>query len=431
MLERVFYPDTNGGSSARHNWRREMRLCVLAGLALSSKNNLIFDNVTFLHNATVRPSDNGATRPKIADLFSGVGGFSLGAARVGFDIAVAIDLDRHAIASHKKNFPKTEHARRNIAKLSGDDLLSLAKLNAEKLAGIVGGPPCQGFSPMGSRRKNDRRNSLFFHFFRLVSEIKPSFYVAENVPGILNEKYDDLVEESLSLICDDYDFFCFNLCARDFGAATNRTRVFFIGTLNSLRAALSTADFSPKNREPTVSVRLALDGLSPRVLQSWQSETSSWRKIGSSDAEYVRVINRMCDGLVGDKDAIARFREKGEVSGCFGTRHDTKVVKRFSKVGAGGADKISRFPRLSWDGLCPTLRAGTDRSLGSYQAVRPIHPDRNRVITPREAARLQGFPDWFQFSPTKWHSFRQIGNSVSPLVAEALLNVIHCKLLLN
>jgi len=94
-------------------------------------------------------------------------------------------------------------------------------------------------------------------------------------------------------------------------------------------------------------------------------------------------------------------------------------------------DKISKFPRLRWDGLCPTLRAGTDKHKGSYQAVRPIHPDEDRVITPREAARLQGFPDWFQFSPTKWHSFRQIGNSVSPFVGEAVLDVIRCKLFRN
>ncbi|MFX7922723.1 DNA cytosine methyltransferase, partial [Acinetobacter baumannii] len=65
-------------------------------------------------------------------------------------------------------------------------------------------------------------------------------------------------------------------------------------------------------------------------------------------------------------------------------------------------------------GFCPTLRAGTGPERGSYQAVRPIHPTSPRVITPREASRLQGFPDWFQFHPTKWHSFRQIGNSVSP-----------------
>lgn len=370
-----------------------------------------------------------SNRPKVADLFAGVGGFSLGAVRAGFDVAVAIDLDRHAIASHQKNFTYTEHVRRNIANLSGEKLLGLAKLNDEKLVGIVGGPPCQGFSPIGRRRKNDRRNSLFFHFFRLVSEVKPLFFVAENVPGILNEKYDDLVEESLGLICNDYSCLdSFSLRASDFGAATNRTRVFFVGILNSLGASLSITDFTSASRESTVSVRLALEGLSPRVLESWQTETSSWRKIDSSDSDYVQMINRMCEGRVGDKDAITRFREKREVSGSFGTRHETKVVDRFSRIEAGATDKVSRFPRLAWDGLCPTLRAGTDSSRGSYQAVRPIHPTQDRVITPREAARLQGFPDWFQFSPTKWHSFRQIGNSVSPLVAEAVLTVIHCKL---
>lgn len=371
----------------------------------------------------------GVSRPKIADLFSGVGGFSLGAARAGFDVAIAIDLDKHAIAAHKRNFPNTEHPRRNIAKLSGEDLLRLARLSNEKLVGIVGGPPCQGFSPMGHRRKNDCRNSLFFHFFRLVSEVKPLFFVAENVPGILHQKYDDLIEDSLRLVCDDYDLVdSFSLCASDFGAATNRTRVFFIGVLNSLKASLAMADFTPKRRRSKISVRVALEGLSPHVMESWQTEESSWRSIRPNGSEYVRTINRMCKGFIGDADAVSRFEKKNEVSGFFGTYHDAIVIERFSKVEPGATDKISRFPRLSWDGLCPTLRAGTDSSHGSYQAVRPIHPSSDRVITPREAARLQGFPDWFQFSPTKWHSFRQIGNSVSPFVAEALLKVIRCKL---
>ena len=76
------------------------------------------------------------------------------------------------------------------------------------------------------------------------------------------------------------------------------------------------------------------------------------------------------------------------------------------------------------NGLCPTLRAGTSSLNGSFQAVRPIHPIFNRVITPREAARIQGFPDWFLFHPTKWHSFKQIGNSVSPLMGEGILKII-------
>jgi DNA (cytosine-5)-methyltransferase 1 len=381
------------------------------------------------HRPKLRGPDS-KPRPKVIDLFAGVGGFSLGAIRAGFDVAAAIDLDKNAVASHEKNFPRTNHRRRNIGKLNGGSLLGIANLGGAKLAGIIGGPPCQGFSRIGGRRKNDKRNSLFFHFFRLVAETKPLFFVAENVPGILDEKYDGLVEESLGLVCDDYDFpKPFKLRASDFGAATNRTRVFFVGTYNSLKANLSVSDFTSKNRSKEASVRVALEGLSPYVLESWQSEESSWRPIDPVDSEYARLVNRPCEGFAGDPAAIARLNEKREISGWLGTRHERAVVERFSSVIGGQTEKISRYPRLSWDGFCPTLRAGTDSSRGSFQAVRPIHPDENRVITPREAARLQGFPDWFQFSPTKWHSFRQIGNSVSPLVAEAVLKAVYGKLL--
>ena len=113
------------------------------------------------------------------------------------------------------------------------------------------------------------------------------------------------------------------------------------------------------------------------------------------------------------------------VSGCLGTRHSEKVTRRYKNLKHGGRDKISKTSRLDPKGFCPTLRAGTGKDRGSFQAVRPIHPSEDRVITPREAARLQGFPDWFRFDSTKWHSFRQIGNSVSPILAESILTKIY------
>jgi DNA (cytosine-5)-methyltransferase 1 len=373
------------------------------------------------------PPENGK-QPKIVDLFAGVGGFSLGAIRAGFDVVAGIDLDRHAIAAHTKNFPRAKHRRRNVARLTGDSLLRIAGVADGKLAGIIGGPPCQGFSTMGRQRKNDKRNSLFLQFFKLVSETKPLFFIVENVPGILDEKYDDLVEDALSFVADDYTVLdAFVLRASDFGAATNRSRVFFVGVATPLNVTLSPADFAPEGESSAASVRTALAGLSRRVMPAWQTEASSWREVDAVESTYVTAINRLCDDRAGDAQAIERLARKREVSGFFGTRHDSNVVDRFARVAAGKMDKISKFPRLRWDGLCPTLRAGTDSSRGSYQAVRPIHPEENRVITPREAARLQGFPDWFQFSPTKWHSFRQIGNSVSPFVAEAVLTVIRKK----
>lgn len=387
------------------------------------------DRLTNCKATRLQNRKSSRPRPKIIDLFSGVGGFSLGAARAGFDVAVAIDLDKHAFEGHKKNFPQSKHGRRDVAKLTAKSLLRIAKIGDESLVGIIGGPPCQGFSTMGRRRKNDKRNPLFFHFFRLVSELKPLFFVAENVPGILDSRFDSLRAAARKLVSDEYDLLDpFILCASDFGAATNRSRVFFVGISKKCKVSLRASDFKRRISSSNTCVRTAFSGLPSRVMPGWQSPESSWRKIENSASRvYPRTVNRLCD-VIGDPTSVARFNKKSEISGFFGTRHRNAVVKRFSRLAAGKMDKISKFPRLSWNGLCPTLRAGTDSSRGSYQAARPIHPDKNRVITPREAARLQGFPDWFQFSPTKWHSFRQIGNSISPLVAEAVIDVIHCKL---
>ena len=126
---------------------------------------------------------------------------------------------------------------------------------------------------------------------------------------------------------------------------------------------------------------------------------------------------------LGSSEAILQL-EAGKVSGCWATRHTDAVVARFEETEPGCLEPISRYPRLSLDGLCPTLRAGTGKDRGSYQAMRPIHPVDPRVITVREAARLQGFPDWFVFHPTKWHSFRMIGNSVPPPVAKGIMSVV-------
>ncbi|RYH14817.1 MAG: DNA cytosine methyltransferase, partial [Alcaligenaceae bacterium] len=109
-------------------------------------------------------------------------------------------------------------------------------------------------------------------------------------------------------------------------------------------------------------------------------------------------------------------------------KHKQDVAERFSKVAQGCIDTVGRHHRLAWGGQCPTLRAGTGADRGSFQSVRPLHPEEPRVITVREAARLQGFPDAHLFHPTNWHSFRMIGNSVSPVIAEALFSAIKPKL---
>jgi DNA (cytosine-5)-methyltransferase 1 len=138
---------------------------------------------------------------------------------------------------------------------------------------------------------------------------------------------------------------------------------------------------------------------------------------------YAEALRDYAPTGLGMKSVLDRL-ENGFVSGMFETEHSAEIAARYSNVPGGASDSISKSYRLEWGGSCPTLRAGTGSEKGAFQAVRPLHPSEGRVITVREAARLQAFPDWFSFHPTKWHSFRMIGNSVSPSVSYGILRPI-------
>lgn len=364
--------------------------------------------------------------PNIIDLFAGAGGLSLGAARAGFNISAAVELDPFAIDTHTRNFPGSVHSREDVSQLSGKKLLEIAGLKAGGLDGLIGGPPCQGFSSIGKKSADDVRNDLFVHFFRLVEETRPKFFLAENVPGILNERYDDFRENAFDLVRENYVLLGpIRVKASDYGAPTIRTRIFFIGYDSRHIGELTREDFAAPIETESIVVRTALKGLPVDIDRNWISEESGWRPIGKIGESrfFDRVTNNVPKGI-GDLRSIERYFERSEVSGCMGTRHSKEVEERYNMLTYGQSDKISKSVKLNPEGFCPTLRAGTASDKGSYQAVRPIHPAKPRVITPREAARLQGFPDWFVFQPTKWHSFRQIGNSVSPIVSEMLLKVL-------
>jgi DNA (cytosine-5)-methyltransferase 1 len=366
-----------------------------------------------------------ADRLNVIDLFAGVGGLSLGAARAGFRVAAAVELDRHALQAHHVNFPKVKHLGVSVADFSGEDLLRQAGLKKGSLGGLIGGPPCQGFSSMGHGKVLDPRNDLIRQFCRLVAETNPAFYLFENVPGVLRLRYQETLREALSLIPAHFvRLDPFKINAKDCGAPTDRTRVIFVGFDPSRIASVAMDDFRPKNQ---VSVRVgeALVGLPP-IRANWSTREESLRPVRSlPGGEFGKRVSGCIPSGLGDKASIKLWKEDGVVSGCSGTIHTEESIRRFSQVAEGATDPVSRFPRLDRQGYCPTLRAGTGPDMGSYQSARPIHPTSHRVITPREGARLQGFPDWFQFDQTKWHSFRQIGNSVSPMVSEHLLGVLH------
>jgi DNA (cytosine-5)-methyltransferase 1 len=355
---------------------------------------------------------------KLVDLFCGCGGFSLGAHNAGFEVATAYDNDEILTSSYAINFPKTKLFLRDIGTLTGKEVLSDAK---SEIAGIFGGPPCQGFSDIGRRSKSDPRRKLLGHFFRIVAEAQPSFFVMENVRGLAYADARPVLDEALGLVRPRYDIFGPHIWdASDFGAATKRNRMFVIGIRNDLKVPLDRTAIDARKRPPaTVEAAIAdLSGARELPACSTLPGFDRWEVCREGSPSHYALPLRADDNVF---------------TGHRSTEHTQEVVARFALIKPGEIDSIGRHPRLKWTGQCPTLRAGTGSDKGSYQAVRPIHPEKNRVITVREAARLQGFPDSHLFHPTVWHSFRMIGNSVSPVIGAAIFKAIgiHLNLLEN
>lgn len=244
----------------------------------------------------------------------------------------------------------------------------------------------------------------------------------------MNSKYDSIRNHAFSQIKDYHILPAFSVSGVDYGAPTTRTRVFFIGVLDTFKNSIKIDDFDETKLDlkSVIRVKDALNGLPEK--NEFEEYNIKIEEIVFNSFSYFfsRVTNHVPKSMNGAY--LQRYKEKNIVNGFNKTIHNSEVKHRYSKLKWGETDKISRSKKLDPLGFAPTLRAGTGSDKGSYQAVRPIHYFEDRVITPREAARLQGFPDWFEFDKTIWHSFRQIGNSVSPLVAEGVLKVVFQKL---
>jgi DNA (cytosine-5)-methyltransferase 1 len=363
--------------------------------------------------------------PTVLDLFCGAGGLTLGAARAGFHVVGGIDFDKRALASHIRNFPEAQHAQLNLAGTTGAAILEELGLQSGSVDVVTGGPPCQGFSSIGKRDEDDPRNLLIVEFAHLVTQLKPQAFVLENVPGLLSTCHSETLSGVTNILERSYNVLSpHELRATDAGAPTVRTRVFIVGFRNK---SVDGPNFWREQEEKLNApvVRQALDGLPFDIQSDWKNSWNGKRtvRIARQGTFFASAGGRIPRG-VGDKRALDEFTRFGLVTGCLGTRHSKELERRYSALKYGQSDSKTKSTRLDPNGYCPTLRAGTGPDKGSFQAVRPIHYCRPRVITPREAARLQGFPDWFQFDQTKWHSFRQIGNSVSPLAAEFVLNKV-------
>jgi DNA (cytosine-5)-methyltransferase 1 len=352
-------------------------------------------------------SSMGAAPMRVIDLFCGCGGLSLGARKAGLEVALSVDVDPVLTASYRYNHPHTRLINADISTLRGKPLCRLAGGSVD---GVIGGPPCQGFSEVGLSLPNDPRRQMLGHFFRLVKEITPRFFLMENVRGLAFSKNREELFSSLSEVSAEYNVLGpIKLDAASFGAPTTRPRVFVIGFHRNRFEAMCIKELTEAGREPS-TVRDAIFDLQSAVEEGVDAGGFDWWRYDSTipRSAYARL-------QIGRRRLFTGQRK---------VTHRPEVIERFASVPQGGKDPIGRHVRLHWEKQCPTLRAGTGPEKGSFQSVRPIHPTEPRVITVREAARLQGFPDGFIFHPTQWHSFRMIGNSVSPIIAEHLLRSI-------
>ncbi len=351
------------------------------------------------------------------DLFAGVGGMSLGFSRAKFRVAAAVEKDPVHASSHAVNFPACATIVDDVARVTGADIRNIAglKKNAD-IHVLFGGPPCQGFSIGGKRDPDDPRNAGVLEFARMVLELRPLYFVLENVGGLFGSNASEIVSMFLGLIVRaGYDIVTpvQSLEAADFCVPQWRRRAFVLGYRRGC-----TAPNYPSPVPTKVTVSEAIGDL-PRLgeLNALYTGDAIITRLGTASA-YARALRH-------PNFSSHEYR----LTSCLLTRHADHVRKRFELTLPGEQEPISRFFKLDADKQATTLRAGTDISRGRFTAPRPIHPTEPRCITVREAARLHSFPDWFSFNPTIWHGFRQVGNAVPPNLAYAVAKEIRRALL--
>ena len=351
----------------------------------------------------------------VIDLFCGCGGFSKGFQQAGFDIRFGIDIWKDATETYKHNFPSTIVMNENINNVSGDTILKKTGMKKEDVDVIIGGPPCQGFSLSGKRMIDDERNILYKSFVSLVYELKPKVFVMENVPGLVR-LFDGKVAEQ---VVEDFTEAGYRvkmkiLSADNYGVPQQRKRVFFVGLnqkkfKNSVEFEYPIPFMGDGTDIPAVTCKEAIGDL----------DFIPDNKVLGEKIQY--KIPPQC-----------KYQEKMRKNSKYVlnhsiTMHKEKTKKIISLVPDGGNYKdlpedlqSIRKVHIAWTRMnskkpCFTIDTGHNHH---------FHYKENRVPTVRESARIQSFPDNFEFIGIKTSQLKQVGNAVPPLLAEAIANKI-------
>lgn len=315
---------------------------------------------------------------RVYSLFTGAGGFDIGFHEAGFEIIGASDIWEESKNTFKLNYPKTPFICKDIRTLTSKEILESTKQQHPDV--IIGGPPCQGFSVMGDKNSADPRNFLFESYVRIVKELKPKCFVFENVKGIksmFSGRYLENVINSFSKL--GYHVFYKTLNAKDYGVPQSRERVIIFGTILNNNFSFP----EPSNK-------------AIGKLKKYKDVGEAINDLAKKDDNFANHIS-----LNHSDTVIARY----------------KLIKKGSKLPPANElpEEIRRenfgntYVRLDDSKLAPTMVPGNNAF--------PIHPTLHRSLTPREAARIQSFPDDFVFTGPRKEQCKLVGNAVPPLMA--------------
>ncbi len=338
------------------------------------------------------------------DLFAGAGGLSLGARWAGIKVAIAVEANRWAAETYRRNHPDTLVIEADIR-----SFCDLPRANGRQIRVLFGGAPCQGFSTSNQRTRNDANpvNWLFKEFLRLVRSWAPEWVVFENVTGIKQTAGGQFLKQVLQGLTDSgYQSQTWILNAADHGVPQKRSRLFVIASLGD-RFRISAPEPSS---DKTVTVRDAIHDL-PVLPNGAATDTLPYACRAESDYAAILRDDAHC------------------CSGHLVTRNAPHILERYRHVPPGGnwSDIPSSFMATYGNtGSCHTgiyhrlVPDSPSVVIGNFRKNMLIHPWQDRGLSIREAARLQSFPDWYVFCGSIGFQQQQVGNAVPPLLASSV-----------
>lgn len=348
--------------------------------------------------------------PKCFSLFAGAGGCSLGFKRAGFDILTALDHDVAACKTYQRNFPETEVRVADINLIDWRELLENKDLREGELDMLIGGPPCQGFSTAGKRFWDDPRNHLLKSYVKALEIIKPKWFLMENVEGLLTTKKGEYILNAIeAFIGLGYRIRLEKVYSHEYGVPQRRKRVVIVGN----RLGIDFDFPAPTNpiggaifRDCSNTFDSALSGLPEAHLVDSVNDSSRASPQGHYYIPQNGINKRRIESLLPGqtmKDLPSELQHSS-----FKRRANRRVMDGMPSEKRGGAP--SGLKRLIGSEPSLTITSASTREF--------VHPKQHRCLTIRECARLQGFPDDFEFCGSAADQIKQIGNAIPPLLAE-------------